>query len=324
MSVVTTALGPKSVRLEFSLNTPLSQIISAMDAFITGTAGWTLYDTPIVGSDSGYGTGKKVYRCLNQDGTYKYSILEFASGIIYFSTCSAWNTSTHTGTNVVDLNGTYNVYLQLNTLSYPGSVVLIGSTKFLSIFTTINGISSLSGTSVYINAGFGVYEIKRDVSYFSSSSTAFCAFSNFDAGSCMNAQIPAYSPLRIPITNFGTSVLGEVSSVMAKTFKSTVSNDTTSASLSGGYGNKQLEVFNDPSKAYVHSISAWGNNNDLIGRIYGLKVLARNSDLVSPNYAYCTVNVDSESFPASNGTPTTHIAFLAGYSSYSTTLLLPA
>jgi hypothetical protein len=151
MAVVTTALGPNSVRLDYPPSESLANLITAVENFLT-SHGWSLWDADA-------GVNARAYRALNKDGlSYKYVVLDWnTAGYLFIKTYESWDETSHTGSNLCYLSDN-TAYAQRINLTSGGSLCVFAQSSYLIIQSNNSGtIGSSTG-----NAWTGCIEVSRD------------------------------------------------------------------------------------------------------------------------------------------------------------------
>jgi len=152
MSTKTTAIGPNSIALNYSINATQEEILDGVEAFII-TKGWEAFDKEA-------GTHMRVYRALNADASsYKYVMLD-TNHASYFSirVYESWDAETHSGTNEAEYGVTH-TYSQRLSLEYSGYLYIFATARWLISQSRINdgSLGSTNGESWN-----GCIEIARD------------------------------------------------------------------------------------------------------------------------------------------------------------------
>jgi len=145
MAVTATVLGPNSKALVFA-NTTGAEILQAISDTLTA-AGWTVWDQ--------VSTTNVVFRSKCYDNVnYKYAqVLYSASNAMYLNVFENWNTTSHSGTNQVYLDGSGTLY-QLSISLTSMTINVFCSARYLYL--------QLNNAFTTRNDGAGLFEFTRD------------------------------------------------------------------------------------------------------------------------------------------------------------------
>lgn len=285
MTITVSSFGNNSKCLAID-NATANQVMDSIAAQVTA-AGYELWDTVTTGSPY------RVFRNLCSDGvTYKYIVFAFSGGAsLQLYLYSAWNNSTHTGTNPAYAN----INNPFADTSIPG--VIISSNLYLVIasrFIAVGVSSSSSGQSGY----------------------AFVAeFANDNPlDTPVAGKVPAFLSCSPVACGGATSSVGGVTMDMNGMTGSTAFTSAGIVASNGVFGPNGNFIFYmnvQSAKNPIASDGVFYNSLNtaaaqLRGRIYGLKIL--------PNYfgtfgSVVSLKVDSNGFLDPNGTPTDHLIF---------------
>ena len=312
MPTKTTILSPNASVISFAQNSTISEVISAVHDEIVrsenGEAvhGWEIFDIAA-------GTNKRVYRAKNKDDeTFKYLMLDYTDGTtLKLTAYESWNAALHTGTNgagyaVNDQNAAIN-------LADRGNVYLFINARWLAL--CIKQFSS----SVILTAGtsgvIGIFETARDNPDDTAASgmPPFVLMNTAIAGD--SSQTTLSTCLLVRTKQGATNQPGELSTVFGKT--------TTNPSyrliqftpnVRNAFSNKDWAI-----TPYVH-----GANNEIRGRIFGLKIYTLNSLYFMDKVA---VKCDQDfMYDAEADEDTDHYIIPAGYQTngqYNVRMLIP-
>ena len=314
MATKTTVLSPNCSVISFSQGSTLVEVMSAINDEIVkvdgegnSVHGWTLHDSTA-------GTNAKCYRALNKDGqTYKYLVLDFGTTAnkVRLIAYESWNETTHTGTNAANFNNVaYDADLLLTDR---GNVYLYINPRWLALC-----IKQFSSTVIYStvqSAIGGIFEIARD-NPDDTVAAGYPPFCLLVTGAAADSTNTAHQTLLLPKSISGNgNQPGELSTIFGKTIYNT---------------NYRLIQF-IPNVANAFSTKDWaitpyvhGPNNEIKGRIFGLKLYTRNKlyfmDKVS-------VTTDQDYMYDPTATPATdHYVIPGGYQSngaYDVRFLIP-
>lgn len=296
MSTKTTAIGPNSVAINYSINSTQTEVLDAVQAFIT-TKGWDLFDAQA-------GANSRVFRALNADATtYKYMEID-ANNASYLLTkvWESWDAEAHTGTNMA-FSGNVVGEAQRLTLTYSGYIYVFATARWCIFQSRRNDGQIGSSTG---EAWTGCLEIARDN--------------------------PDETPGDYPIYAWanGHRFLGELSngsyplcfSLPRNTDGTTGQNGQyplTVSTLAGATWNSNAKLYDmlptrsnplsDTDDIFVLTPFAVNSNRynadafNIRGRFYGIKLLSRNLGSLLDKI---TIKCDSEVFYSPSGTDTEH------------------
>lgn len=295
MSTKTTAIGPNSVAINYSINATATELLDAIEAFVTAK-GWAVFDAEA-------GTNQRVYRALNADETtYKYVMVDISNGsFLGLRVFESWDAEAHSGTNEAS-DGNTTSYQQRLSLAYSGYVYVFATARWLVMQARENNgnIGTTSG-----EAWTGCLEISRD---------------NPD-------ETPGDYPIYAWAEGYG--FVGEYASGSYPNCFSlprTVAGRTgayaqqamTVATLAGATWSSNAKLFDmlppnvnplsDTDDVFVLTPFAVETNQDggsfnIRGRFYGVKLLSRNLGSLLDKI---TIKTDVDAFYSPNGTDTEH------------------
>lgn len=257
MATKVTVLSPNASVISFSQGSTIEEVISAVNDEVVKGHGWTLHD-------GNAGDPKiKCYKAANKDGvSYKYMLLDWSTDAkLRFSGYGNWDELTHVGTlKAARTDGIFDADVKLNDR---GNVYLFISPRWFA-FCIKQFSAAPIFSSVQASIG-GIFEIARD----NPDDTAalgyppFCALTTGVAGAHPTATVPT---LLLPKSLSGSdNQPGEFSTVFGKT-RNGVRLESIAPSAVNPFSEKDWAI-----TPYVH-----GPNNEIRGRIFGLKIFTRN------------------------------------------------
>jgi hypothetical protein len=289
MTITVSSFGNNSKCLAID-NATANQVMDSIAAQVTA-AGYELWDTVTTGSPY------RVFRNLCSDGvTYKYIVFAFSgSWSIQLYLYSAWNNSTHAGTNPAW--GTANTpYADtgISNVTVSSNLYLVIAPRFIAIGVTssTNGAASCAFVTEFANDN--------------------------PLDTPVAGKVPAFLSWN-PIASTGSSSVGGVTMDMNGVTGQSAFNNSAGIVASNGifgpttsmgfYMNFQYANKNPIASDGVFYNSLNTEAAQLRGRIYGLKILPKYFGTFG---SVVSLKVDSNGFLDPNGTPTDHLIF-SGY-----------
>lgn len=268
MSTKTTAIGPNSIALNYSINATPEEILDGVQAFIV-TKGWELFDAEA-------GTNMRVYRALNADATsYKYVMLD-TSSTNYFRirVYEDWDATAHSGTNEADYGST-TTYSQRLSLAYSGYLYIFATARWLVAQSRINdgNIGSPNGDS-----WSGCIEIARDNKDEVAGASPIYAWVHGygSVGFHASSSYPrAFSLPRSPFDGTGINAHAQmtISTVAGLTWSSNARLYEMLPQGTNPLGaNNNIFVLTP----FAYETTQYNGTFNLRGRFYGMKFLSRN------------------------------------------------
>lgn len=257
MATKVTVLGPNSSVVSFSQGSTLDEVISAVNDEIVNNHGWTLHD-------GNAGDPKiKCYKASNKDTqSFKYMQLDWSvDGKLRFGGYGTWDEVAHTGTLVAKrTDGLFDAEVKLTDR---GNVYLFISPRWFAFcIKQFSAATIFSSTQASIG---GIFEIVRDNpdDTVSAGYPPFCALTTGVAGAHPTATIPT---LLLPKSLSGSdNQPGEFSTIFGKT-RQGVRLESLAPNVANPFSEKDWAI-----TPYVH-----GPNNEIRGRIFGLKIFTKN------------------------------------------------
>lgn len=292
MTTATTALGPNSVAINYSVNATVAEVLDAIQAFIT-TKGWDLYDASA-------GTNARCYRALNADGvSYKYMVIDANSAnYIMTKVYESWNATTHVGTNLA-FNSDNTTYAQQLTLANSGYLYVFATVRWCALLSKKNDGTLGSATG---NAFCGCFEISRDNSDETPGQYPIYAWMNGYGmtGGIADGTYPRCFALpknRQAGTADTASRDNSVTTLSGQTLNSSITLTTRLPNTTNPWSTNNNNFVFTPFAVQTNQASA--ANFNVRGRFYGLKLLA--SGLGTP-FDLITIKTDTDAFysPAGN------------------------
>jgi len=296
MTTKTTAIGPNSAAINYSINSTRLEVLDAVEAFII-TKGWVLFDAAA-------GTNTRMYRALNADQTtHKYmSVNVNNASYLITEVYESWNADAHTGTNRAYTSDVTSEAQRL-TLTYSGYIYIFATARWCIFQTRLNDgfIGSATGQS-----WSGCIEIARDNPDETPGDFPIYAWSNGYRflGFGATSSYPECFSLPRTIGN-ETGATGQ--------YPSTVST------LAGATWNSTARLFDmlpeqsnplsDTDDIFVLTPFAVNSNRhsaqdfNIRGRFFGIKILSRNLGSLLDKI---TIKCDADVFYSPNGTDTEH------------------
>lgn len=284
MSIVNTPMGDNSFQFDYSTDTTVGEIMTALDAEILDGHGWTLHDAAA-------GTNQRCYRAQNKDGTtYKYVVLDLSTAnSLKLKVYESWNETTHTGTNLafgsdVTANGGATTTLQ------PGQIYLFVNPRWLAI-TTRNPFNGQLNSDASRQGIFGCFEVTRDNPEDTGADGTPCFL-------WMNTSFMFYgdgcgSSPKFKNAAVGVTAKSELSTILGKTRDASYKMPAFIPATKNPWNNKDWAL-----TLYAHE-----PNFVMRGRVFGLKVTTYNAYLILDRIIS---KCDADFMYDENGTDTEH------------------
>ena len=296
MSTKTTAIGPNSVAINYSINSNVTEVLDAIEAFIT-TKGWDLFDAAA-------GTNTRMYRALNADQTtYKYMSVDIGnSSYLVNEVYEDWDATAHSGTNMAYTSNVTSESQRLS-LQYSGYVYVFATARWCIFQTRLNDgfIGSSSG-----QAWSGCLEIARDNPDETPGDFPIFGWSNGYrfVGYQASGSYPECFSLPRTIGN-ETGQTGQYPSTVSTLAGATWDSSARLYDMLPQISNP----LSDTDDIFVLTPFAVNSNRrssqdfNIRGRFYGIKLLSRNLGSLLDKI---TIKCDTEVFYSPNGTDTEH------------------
>lgn len=295
MTTATTSLGPNSVAINYSVGATITELLDAIQAFIT-TKGWDLFDAAA-------GVSMRCYRALNADGvSYKYMVVDLSTaGYLLCKVYESWTVATHTGTNMC-FSSDIVAQGQRLTLANSGYMYVFASVRWCAFLSKINDgtIGSTTG-----NAFTGCFEISKDnVDEVAGAFPIFAWMNGFSmVGKALtDGTYPRCFALPRSKSNVTADAASRCMTVATLAGDTRISSYTLSDRLPATTNPWSLTNNNFVFTPFAVETSQESKFN-IRGRFFGIKLLASN--LGTP-FDLVTIKTDADSFYSPTGTDQDH------------------
>lgn len=278
MSTSNTRLGPNSLIVSYSAGTSNAEFLSAMDSAMAAQ-GWELYDAAAIG-----GTNAHCYRAAVADGTvaYKYLVLDVNSaGYMLSRVYESWNATTHIGNNLSHQSD-FATYGQQTSFSTGGLMYVFATPRYALFFSKL---SNLTFGSVSFGSFSGCIEISRDNVEEIPGQTPIFGWVNggLIIGGLANTSSYTHC-MALPRSRAGLNLAaGSTFQSIGTIFGRSLCDNSNGATYPLW---RQIPVASNPISSNNNFVftpysidQAGGTVNSLMhvrGRLYGIKILARN------------------------------------------------